>query len=152
MALDREALIVALWDRLRARIPGIVAWRRENVPPGEAREQPAIYMVQTSEQPEYQTGMPPIWTLEVSVAALVTRQREDRSPDTALNEIIRAMESALEIQPDETQDIEGEGEANTTLGGRALRCWISGEVVRLQGEATLQFLAVVPVTITAYEH
>lgn len=152
MAVDRKALRTALWERLQQYVDGVEYWKRRNLAPGEIEVFPAILMYGTGETPTNDpSGLPPIWDIDLSIVALVRVTQEDEAPDDKLDEIVQSIEAALALQDGEEQAVEGEDDPNTTLGGLAISCWISGPIERGRGEASGSGFVEVPVTIRAFQ-
>lgn len=159
MALDREAIFVALFARLGA-IAGIVYASRiwQGFDAAESNtEQPALFLIKGDETKTQMRGMPPTWTLKAHVLLVVRTVESDPtiSPSTLLNQFLTLIEAALERQP-------GEGPATspqlmpnpdlmfgTTLGGLCTSCMITGDIVTDDGAMGNQGMAVVPIAIVA---
>lgn len=137
MAVDREALFVALFTRLQTNVGSLVAsysrrmaaW--DDKPPAV---QPALLLLKGEERMERTPGAPLIWHL---MATILVYAKDDGTGsaviDTVLNNILTAIESAMEMQPDE---LTAGGAmylarpnfppAATTLGGLCLGCELTG--------------------------
>lgn len=151
MALDREALVVALLDRLKERVAGVNLWSRRALAPQEITVPTAVLLLQRMQSPKIDSGLPPVWDLDLEVVAIVVCERADESPDTKLNAMVKEIEEALALQPGESQPLEGGDELDTTLDGRAVWCRISGDVETLPGQTNGQGIAIVPITIRAWQ-
>lgn len=152
MALDREALLTALFTRLQG-IQGVVTVSRkpktfDQVSPAE---HPAIYMVTESQEAVNQKGLPPVWKLKVTVY-LYVYDSSDAGPESLLNTYIKSIEACLEQQPGEARAANPRYPVDpyaktTTLGGLASHCWISGPVETDGGGLGNQAAAIIPIEI-----
>jgi len=151
-ALDREAIVAALFDRLQARCPDIRAWSRRWVPPDTAvrRVQPFGVLVCDSQTPTNAVGLPVLWEIGLQLVVYVTTTQEDETPDAKLNLIIQQVEDALVLGTEEDPDLEAGDERFWAFAGALVRCWISGVVEMVPGELTGQGVAVIPLSVLAY--
>lgn len=145
MALDREALFVALFARLQTSVGSIVksysrrwaSW--DDAPP---TMQPALLLLKGPEKVERPVrGGPLLWRL---TAHILVYAKDDGTgeavPDTLLNQILTAIEAALEVQPDEATAVGAQylarrdvPPAGTTLGGLCETCQMTGTVETYAG-------------------
>ena len=145
--IDREANAVALFSRFAA-IPGIItasrffrAWAEVG-----AAEQPALFMVGSSEEPQVrERGLPTVWKVKHKVF-LYTRHDPSfiESPAVTQNGLLSALESALEAQAGEDASA-----FYTTLGGKVSRAYISDPIVKDEGTEGGQGVAVFSVEYIA---
>jgi hypothetical protein len=151
VALDREAIFVALQERLTSLCPSIQFVTRQalNYEQAGTFRQPSLEILSHSQTPKERRGMPPVWTLATQLvvfvrSSTVATPTDGTTSDTALNAIVTEIEAALETQPGEDPDTYG-----TTLGGLVSHCWISGSVDFVQGVSGGQAWALIPVEILA---
>ena len=153
-ALDREAIVAALFDRLRDKCPDVREWSRRWVPPDVAsrRTQPFAVLVCSDQTPINDPGLPVRWEIGLQFVVYVTTPSDAESPDTQLNQIIQHVEDGLLIDEDsEVQALEVDGERFWAFDGALVRCWISGTVEMVPGESSGQGVAVIPLSVLAYE-
>lgn len=131
MALDREAIAVAIMARVQAACPGIYKVTRSPIEfsTAQASMQPVALVLCDEDKAARQLRMPPVWTMTAQVNVCVKNQDSPSSPDTQLNTLARQVEAAFERQSTEaTAD-----NWQTTLGGLVERCWVT-DVLRHQGQ------------------
>jgi hypothetical protein len=140
--MNREAIYSALFAKLAA-IHGVRMCSRRlkgwsDVP---ATEQPALFMVQSEEEPDQEEGRPPIWRLSVDVYVYCNVGRDPfATPATEMNGIIDQIESAI------AGTYQGQPQ---TLGGLVTHCWIDGKIETDGGALDAQAVAIVPITMMA---
>lgn len=108
MALDREAIFAALFARLQAKLGTVTVsgqtireYTRQNKVYTEL-VQPALVLRKMDETPQQeQTATPVVWQLEAQMQLFLHLSPTDANPDGTLNAWIRALEAALERDPDE---------------------------------------------------
>lgn len=155
MALDREALASALFSRLQAALPSLQFSARRPIAWDQCPAQPALLLVKGPETAEAMRGMPTKWTLAYD-AVIYTQRDEDPATahDTAQNQIILAVEQALERTPAEAAALgahyinDGQ-DPYTTLGGLCHFCRISGTVETDGGGLGAQCVTIIPIEIQA---
>ena len=156
MSLNREAIMVALAARLSS-IPGVVTFARRFKPWNEvgAALQPAVFLVGGNEHAKADRMRPTIWTLKPTLY-LYCRNDSDPSASgsTALNQILQAIEGALERTAGEVSTPNGpfqdpSDSPHTTLGGLVDSVLISGEIETDEGLLQNQCVAIVPIEIIA---
>jgi hypothetical protein len=155
MALDREALTLALLDRLKAALPEIKFTSRRPIGWDQVPEQPALILVKENEQAASTKGQPTVWSLTFS-AVIYTQNSEDpdEAPETAQNEILKAVEAALERTKGEkaladAMFMDAGDDPRTTLGGRCSHAWINGTVEADGGGLGKQGVMLIPIEILA---
>lgn len=157
MAAQRETIFAALFARLQANVTGIVTFSRkttgfDDVP---ASMQPALFLVKGSETPVQQQGFPLLWKLDATVIVFCRNDADpDAAPSIQLNEILTAIETALERQPAEGPNPAGRFPNSpggsifgTTLGGLCSHCWISSAIEVGEGAIGEQAIAIIPIEI-----
>ena len=157
MALDREAIFVALF----ARIQALTAWgfssrtfqTWDDTPPSAS---PACFLAKDTEDPTTIVGLPQSWRIRarVVVYALNESAASGIAPSTQLNQLLTALEGALERKPIEGPAIgapfpQNPGGAGTTLGGLCYSCQIVGTVETFEGLVGGNAVMVVPIEILA---
>jgi hypothetical protein len=132
MAIQREVRYAALFTRLQG-FTGLAAIvkrfeRRElSFDQVIAGEQPCLIIVAGRQRPQtQQQGIPTKWLLDAEVAVYARADEPNVVPDTILLNVIDQVELALELAPGEAPG--APGYFQTTLGGRVLRAWISGDI------------------------
>lgn len=151
MALDREAIFAALFARLQT-VPGVVTFSRRlrdwnDVPP---EEQPALFLTTMDETQQNEQGRPPKHLLRAKAWVYCRSSDTSVPPSTKLNQIVSAIETALERQSNEATALFSGGLGwSTTLGGLVLHAWITGPVVTDEGTFGDQAVAVVPIEMLA---
>jgi len=148
-AIDREAVYVALFDRLKSALAGdVVFFTRRHLATMECQVQPALVMVASTQGAEQALGTPPVWTLGAEVLLYVQTANVE-SPDTLLHAIVRKVEDALAYQHPEPV---GPGELrSTTLGGLCQYAWINGDIEFEPGIGTGQAVVGIPVGMVVAE-
>lgn len=155
MALDREAIAVALFTRLQGAVSGLAFSARRPIAWDQCPNQPALLLVKAHESADAVRGMPTKWTLNYD-AVIYTKRDEDPSVahDTAQNQIILAVEQALERTPAEdaalgAHYINDGQDPYTTLGGLCSLCRIAGTVETDGGGLGNQCVTIIPIEIQA---
>lgn len=161
MALNREAIFVALFTRLQAATTGTIRYwtrRLEGWDTVAPPEEPALCLIKAGERPDYPShGTGAIWLLSANILVYV---RDDGSNegqiDPRFNAIMTAIETALEMQPGEVSAIGrpafppmAGAPAPTTLGGLCAYCRISGDVEVYQGVISNSGFLRIPIEILA---
>lgn len=151
-ALDREALVAALFERLQTKCPDVRFWTRRWVDPAQAFDlpQPAAVLVAVGQTPNTEPGMPTVWDLSLDLVVYVTTAVDDVAPDTQLNRIIQHVEDGLLIGSTEDGQVENAEEVYWNFAGAMVHARIGGEVDMMPGESTGQGVAIVPITVRAY--
>lgn len=155
MALDREALIAALFSRLKERIPEVAFWSRrftgwENLP-----EKPAGVLEKVTEQAESMKGLPTKWTITLDLSIFYELSDDpEEAQDLQPNIWLQRVEAALERTASETNLAEARFsddafDPRTTLGGMCAHCWINGTVDTDSGALGRVGLIIVPIEILA---
>ncbi len=104
-----------------------------------AAEQPALFMIQKSENAEERRPLPVKWRASVDLYLYAQAPDELTSPPaTVLNPLLDAVEAAL--APDPVSHVQ-------TLGGLVSHCWIAGRIQTDEGVLGGQAVAIVPVEI-----
>lgn len=149
MAIVRDEVYAALFERLRTALgaPGsgkVSFFTRRHIASTEAKVQPALVMVASSQPREQQLGTAPVHQLEAEVL-LYAKTSGVESPDTWINGVLDELEAALEWQVGEPR---GPGEAwHTTLGGTCLWARIAEPVEIEPGIGTGQAIVSVVVEL-----
>lgn len=148
MAVDREAIAVALFDRLKAATRLTNAERRfrswDDVP---RESQPWLGVVQRSQSPEQRRGLPPKWRLEFTAYLYCRTEDRAATPSTQLNLLLQAIEAGLELQPGEDAGFDPQNVFGTTLGGLCSHAWISGTIETDEGALDNQAVAIIPIEV-----
>jgi hypothetical protein len=161
MALDREQLFVALFARLQTALAGTVksfsrrwtSWDDQN-----PANQPALLLLKGPEHARRDhMGTPIVWTLGAEIWVWAQDDGSAEAiPSTLLNQILTAIEAALEISPAELTAASAQyiarrdpPPAGTTLGGLCIRCEIMGEVKVFEGTQGHVGVIKIPVEIEA---
>lgn len=153
MAVDREALFVALFDRLSS-LDGFVYASRifrswDDTP---AAEMPTLYLTKSDETSRYSVqGLPTLWRFEAHATLYIGNDALEPA-STRINAIITAVEAALERKPMDGP-LPGYGfPANpnggtfgTTLGGLCYACQISGTVQVFEGIISNDAVVMIPI-------
>jgi len=140
--MNREAIFTTLFAKLQA-IPGLVTTSRKllhwsDVP---AIQQPALFMVEKSQQVDRSKHQPPKYTFPVEVYLYVNAQDESTASSTLLNPLLDAIETALEHSPADTTQ---------TLGlSNVSHCYINGKIETDEGALGAQAMAIIPIEIVA---
>lgn len=143
MTAVREPIWAALFALLQGATttPGVVTFSRRLRHWSEVQpaEQPALYLTQTKNPYTQRRGLPPKIELNGEIVVYVLVADDDKaSPDTQMNAILDAIDTALAPSPaTETQ----------TLGGLVSHAWISGAVETSGGLLGAQAVAVIPISI-----
>lgn len=154
--LDREALFVALFTRLQTiTSPTVRLFSRALVDfdAACAADQPALYLVKGPEQiVQPNRSMPPAWKLHAEIQLFCRNDADpNAAPSTQLNELLTAVEGALQRQPSEGfvngQPYAQSNEWWTTLNGICSHVWITDGVIVGEGGAAGQAVAIVPIEI-----
>ena len=138
--MNREPIYDALF-RLVQSVPNVVTTSRRlqhwnDVTPSE---QPAIFQADGDEIATTKTGLPTIWTMQVSLYVYCHAGNDvDATPSTDLNNILDAIEEALKADYTGYQ----------TLGGLAHDCQIDGKIEKDEGLLGPQSVAIIPIKIT----
>jgi hypothetical protein len=121
----REQVAVGLFTLLGS-IPGIKSSSRRPALWDDATAKPALYMGNPAETYVYQNGTatPPIVILDFDVFLYIdTGMDPNSTPDTAINNLLDAIEAAITPPVGQAQ----------TLGGVVNHAWIEGSVHRVPG-------------------
>lgn len=153
MAVDREAIMAALFTRLQS-VAGIQTSSRvfrpwDQVSPAE---QPALFLVTGNQTAKPQRKLPTVWTLQPTIYLYVRHDADPTAaPGTALNQMIQAVAAALERTPTEahtsTAFADDPQDPHTTLGGLVNACYISGTIETDEGLMQNQGVAIIPLEI-----
>jgi hypothetical protein len=160
MALDREALFVALFGRLQTQLGSAVASysrRAESWDDTRPTSQPALLLIKGPEHSRRQgPGLGLLWVLHAQIWLYVKDDGTNRAvPSTQIHALLNSIESALEIQPSEATlgnvfvARRDPPPAGTTLGGLCLRCEIVGEIAVHEGTMGHEAVVMIPVEIEA---
>lgn len=103
-----------------------------------AAEQPALFMIQKSENAEERRPLPVKWRASVDLYIYAQAPDELTPPATVLNPLLDAVEAAL--APDPVGHVQ-------TLGGLVSHCWIAGRIQTDEGVLGGQAVAIVPIEI-----
>ena len=103
-----------------------------------AAEQPALFMIQKSENAEERRPLPVKWRASVDLYLYAQAPDELTAPATVLNPLLDAVEAAL--APDPASHVQN-------LGGLVSHCWIAGRIQTDEGVLGGQAVAIVPVEI-----
>ena len=103
-----------------------------------AAEQPALFMIQKSENAEERRPLPVKWRASVDLYLYAQAPDKLTAPATVLNPLLDAVEAAL--APDPVGHVQ-------TLGGLVSHCWIAGRIQTDEGVLGGQAVAIVPVEI-----
>jgi len=107
-----------------------------DVPP---EQQPCLFQTQEREMAEQRKGLPPKWSIDVSLHIYVWAPTPTTIPSQLLNPIVDAIDTVLAPTP-------GPQNVNT-LGGLVAHCWISAPIQYYEGALGQQAVAVVPISI-----
>lgn len=161
MALDREPIFLALFARLQAATGPIVRYytrRLEGWDTTPPPQQPSLALIKGIERVAYPANaVGGVWTL---VAHILVYVKDDGSNEAVIdprfNDLMFAIEGALEMQPGEVAanvrpqfPPTGGAPAPTTLGGLVSYCRISGDVEVYQGAIGHDGFLRIPVEIKA---
>ena len=138
MALVREVIYAALFDRLKA-IPGLklTSRRLRSISDVPANQFPALFMAQTPQRPLYEAGRQTQWELGADVY-IYAKDPAGQNPGAIMNPLMDALTNALAFD-----NIMNNA---CTLGGVALKCEI-GEVETDEGTMGEQAIVRAPITI-----
>lgn len=153
MALDREAIFVAAFARLRTAADFVFTSRVfqswDDTPPAEC---PAMFFTKGPEDRVIQQGMPPLIRM---TGLLMVYVRNDADPEmpasTLLNELLTSIDEKLEYAPTEGQVDGAPFVANpyagwgTTLGGLVSYCRIADTVDVFEGVIGGGAAAIIPI-------
>lgn len=160
MALDREAVFVALFERLTPllKAAGVVTFSRRVIPASRVTPemQPAVYLVKGNEAPKQARDLSPQWSLSAELyvycSAKVDMNGTPKSASTLMNQVLTAIEASLELQTGEveTPSTFEPHTTGTTLNGKVSHCWIGpGEVMVVEGPDGEQSVMIVPLDLLA---
>lgn len=150
-ALDRDAIMAALFQRLQDRMAGSVKdFTRRLTSYHNTPLLPALVLLSARHNATTDPGMPPIWRMSAEVMIYLETLEADQSPETRLNALVNELEAALERQPDEPRTVWGGDEHGTSLGGLVSSCVVTS-VELDQGVEGGQAEAVITIAITAPE-
>ncbi len=157
MAVSREIIFTALFDRLKASTGPLVNYftrRLEGWDSTAPALEPAIALVKGGEHPDYPAnGVGAVWKLAAHILVYVRDDGSiEGSIDPRFNNILDAIEAALELQPGEIAASNSRPHfpalagppAPTTLGGLVSYCRISGDVEVYQGVISSQGFVRIP--------
>lgn len=148
-ALDRDAILAALFARLQARLAGSVkdfTRRLEHYHNTPLR--PALVLTSQRHAASQEIGMPPVWRMTAEVMIYLETAEADASPETAIAALVGQVEEALQRQPDEPRTAFGGDEYGTTLGGLCSSCAVTSVELE-QGADSGEAEAVISIAITA---
>lgn len=144
MAIDREAIYSALWDRVSGAAQFVTAERRlRHWTDVSAAEQPAIFMTQKRQHGTAHQGavnLPVVWRLEADLYIYVSSSDPFLAPAILLNPLLDAVELAL------APDI-GTGLQDLGLPQMVRHARIEGAIEMSEGVLGDQEIAIVPVEI-----
>lgn len=141
MALDRDAILTALRDRIAQQVPGLrTCTRRER--DWSITHLPAV-LVRTEGMVRDDLGR---WEIDAVLNLIVHVPDTETSPETRVNAFLDLIDTALEAQNGETNIEDG----RTTLGDSCALCRISGRIEVNQGADGVAEAAI-PIQIVAYE-
>ena len=146
MALDRKGIRLALQAALEDRlsVSGVKSVRTRDIIIDTIPDAllPLVVLQVAGGSSLADRLKPPLWTLHVDAAIYLRPSPTDADPDGSLDDLVVALEAALERQA-------GEDENSwwTTLGGRCSRACIAGEVEYYGGGPKGEVKAVVPIEI-----
>jgi hypothetical protein len=103
-----------------------------------AAEQPALFLIQKSENAEERRPLPVKWRATVDLYVYAQAPDELTAPATIINPLLDAVEAAL--APDPVTHVQ-------TLGGLVQHCWIAGRITTDEGVLGGQAVAIVPLEI-----
>ena len=134
MALDREQIAVALFERLKAKVTVAKYFTRRDVDSTKLPMElhPVFIFRSAGEDLGQDPARQPTVTLQYVVKVFARNTNPEGSPDTQLNEIVRQVEVALERA--DTEAPNPNAPWHTTLGGLVYHCWLTGPVEFYQGE------------------
>lgn len=141
MALNRDAILDALLDRIREDVPELRTCTRRDTD-FDSLTKPGV-ILSTDSQERDDLGR---WEIRGRLNVLVFVTAIDKSPETKLNQYIDQIDDALEAKVGESPA----GGFRTTLGGLCASARIAGAIQMQQGVGGVGE-AIVPVEIIAYE-
>jgi hypothetical protein len=148
-ALDRDAILQALFDRLQAKLAGDVkTFTRRLETYHNAPLQPALVLLSERHTAATDLGAPPVWRMTAEVLIYLETIEADASPETRLNALVHLVEEALERDPAEARPAWGGDYFGTSLGGLCSSCVVTG-VELGQGTEGGQAEASITIAITA---
>lgn len=148
-ALDRDAILAALFARLQTSLAGDVkTFTRRLSTYHTTPLQPALVLLSDRHSAATDLGMPPIWRIAVEVLIYLETMEADDSPETRVNALVKKLEEALERQANEPRTVWGGDEQGTSLGGLCSSCVVTGVQVD-QGVEGGQGEAAITISITA---
>ena len=150
MKMSRESLYAAIFAKFAGltftsgtkTAFGYVSRRLYHWEDLELDDFPALMQVQTREIVKQSRGLPPAWTLSMSLYIYVRTEAQSDAvviPSQLLNPIMDAIDNAL--RPDDLKS------GTCTLGGLVSHAWISGPVETSEGNLGDLEVAVVPLEI-----
>jgi hypothetical protein len=161
MALDREQLFVALEQRLQQQLGNTIATFTRRVTSWDDNpptNNPTLLMLKKKEtKRREERGVPIVWTLYLELWVYVNDDGTGvAQPSTLLNQILTAIEAALEVQGNEATAAgamylarRDEPPAGTTLGGLCMSCEIGDEILVFEGTQGHTGILKIPVEIMA---
>lgn len=154
MALDREAIYTALFERLKTECVSFSTFTRKDrtLAAFSTVKQPALVLFALDETVSPQPNMRASYTLNGAIVLLAKTAQTEESPETRLNALLLEVETALERKDadvDTSSMYPGQERHWTNLGGLVARCWISGRVDIEQGAESGQGMVRIPVEIIA---
>ena len=137
--MTREPIFAALFAKLAAT-PGLSTSSRilKHFSDVLIPDQPALFLSEVSQTVERSRGLPKKWIFLCNVYVYVRRAGMDQISSTNINNILDAIEAALE--PPAGTDVQ-------TLGGLVEHCWIEGTVATDEGTLGEQAVAIIPIRI-----
>ena len=149
MAFERDIYYQALYERLRAKVPGIVTWSRRNLHFAKVPQaaHPVCCLIAANQDSSQEEGVPRVWTLGADVVIAVRSNGLEESLDTVLNGLVDAVEAALVRDPSEPQvgPFQQTDPRQTTLGGLVHVLRIAGPVEFDQREGGDHAFVVIPI-------
>lgn len=152
MAVNRNEIVDALFARLAA-IPGLKTSSRRllDFDSVDDSQMPALFLTVGEQQSSNQKGLPTVWRIKCNVY-LYVKNTAPEGPGAQLLDFITAVEAALEMQPGEATSpnarfANAPTAQNTTLGGLASGCWISGSIESDEGALGDLAVAIIPIDI-----
>jgi hypothetical protein len=149
MAVSREAVAAALFDRLQSKLgANFVTYSRAYIDPNElqAEHQPALIQIADNYYSNTERGRPNVWVMKMILIIYARAKEMDITPETQMNALLELVESALDRQPTEAIT-DFSNPTDTNLGGLVSRVSVAGTIDIIPGEAGGQAAAVIPVEI-----
>lgn len=146
MAFRRETYYAALFERLQAKVPGIVTWSRRHLQFSRipAAAQPACLVLAANQDSVMETRLPTVWTLGVDIVIWVRSTGQEESLDTVLNDLVDAVDLAL--MREDGEPLAGQLDPfRTSLGGLVKKLSIAGPVDLNQREGAEEASVVIPI-------